>query len=320
MSIEVIAPGPLSSFQDMGRHGEQKNGIFVGGAMDELSHRLANALVGNPADRATLEITLMGPMLVFHEAAVIAVCGADLGPKLDGEPLAMGVAHHVPAGGRLSFGQRKAGARSYLALAGGFRLDRVLGSESTSLKAKFGGFGGRAIAKGDRIEPARRPVAPARIAASANFAGPAGTLPLSPGPIRVLPGRHWDWFADRSRAAFAESGYKLLPQSSRMGYRLEGAPLALAVPREVISEPVRFGTVQVPADGQPIVLMADRQTIGGYARIAEVITADLPRLAQLSPGNEIRFEVVDLEAAETLLRERDTALAQVEVPMIEERV
>lgn len=311
MAIEVMAPGALSSFQDLGRHGEQKHGIFVGGAMDEVSHRLANALVGNPPTRATLEITLMGPTLLFREQAVIALSGGDLDARLDGQPMSNDQAFKVAACSRLSFGTRRSGARAYLAVAGGYRLDNVLGSEGTALKAGFGGYHGRPLAKGDIVELSRHAIAVPKQASVINW--PEGLHPLSAGPLRILPGRHWDWFDGESCAAFIDRPFRLLPQSSRMGYRLQGHALTRTTRREVISEPVRFGTVQVPPDGQPIVLMADRQTIGGYPRIAEVIDADIPRLAQLSPDDEIRFSLVDLDTAERLLRERDMALAQCEV-------
>lgn len=310
MAIEVILPGPLSSFQDLGRFPSQRLGVFVGGAMDEVSHRLANALVGNPSGLATLEATLLGPVLQFDRPAVIAICGADLSPMLDGAAISNDRAVAVPAGARLSFGQRRSGARAYIAVAGGYRLDRILDSYSTSLKAGFGGFKGRALVTGDRIDlncDDRAPAEPARIEVPASLSAPP------PGAIRFNAGRHWNDFGEAARRQFMTQTFKVQPQSSRMGYRLSGEPLRMLKPRELISEPVRFGTVQVPGDGQPIVLMADKQTVGGYPRIAEVITVDLPRLAQLMPGEAVRFELISVTEAQERLCEREKLLSSLEV-------
>jgi len=311
MAIEVILPGPLSSFQDLGRFSSQHLGVFVGGAMDEVSHRLANALVGNPPGLATLEATLLGPTLQFDRPAVVAICGADLSPMLDGAAIANDRAVAVPAGARLSFGQRRSGARAYIAVAGGYTLDKVLDSYSTSLKAGFGGFKGRALLAGDRIglncDDGALPE-PARIEIPASLRAPPT------GAIRFNAGRHWNDFGEATRRQFMTQTFKVQPQSSRMGYRLSGEPLRMTKPRELISEPVRFGTVQVPGDGQPIVLMADKQTVGGYPRIAEVISVDLPRLAQLMPGEAVRFELVSITEAQARLCEREKLLSSLEVP------
>ncbi len=310
MGLSVISPGALSSFQDLGRHTHQHVGVSVGGAMDALAHRVANILVGNPEDLATLEVTLTGPVLAFDQAVVLAVAGADLSPMVDGWPVSTGRAFEVPAGGQLSFGQRRQGARAYIAVAGGYDIPAVLDSASTALMMGFGGFQGRSLRKGDHI--ALRP-------------HPAGAPPLPPDAadlrellalhhdpdafIRITPGTHWHAFSDQARGRLFSEPYTVLAQSNRMGYRLQGPALSLTRALEVISEPVRFGTIQVPADGQPIVLMADRQTVGGYPKLAEVITVDLPRLAQRMPGEAIRFELIDVPSAQRLYLTREDALA-----------
>ncbi|MBP0625012.1 biotin-dependent carboxyltransferase family protein [Cupriavidus consociatus] len=309
-AIEVIKPGALSTFQDLGRAGYQQLGVPANGVMDERAHRLANALVGNPQDTATLEITLMGPTLRFGMATAVAVCGADLDASIDGTPLPIAQACVVPAGATLSFGKRKSGLRAYLAVAGGFALHPVMGSDSTFVRGGYGGMQGKPLRKADviglRAPRAGLPDAPAQ----PSFA--AGVMAAPEAPLRVVRGREWDAFSADAHAAFTSAKFRIGAQSDRMGYRLEGPALALSAPREMWSEAVAFGTVQVPPDGQPIVLMADRQTTGGYPKIAHVCAVDLPRLAQRMPGESVRFTVVGLDEAQRLAQLQDTAFAALE--------
>jgi urea carboxylase len=309
-AIEVIKPGALSTFQDLGRIGYQQLGVPANGVMDERAHRLANALVGNAQDSATLEITLMGPTLRFHAATAIAVCGADLDASIDGTPLPTAQACVVPAGATLSFGKRKCGLRAYLAVAGGFALDPVMNSHSTFVRGGYGGAQGKPLRKADMIAlraprgslPATQP--------QAQFA--AGIMAAPDAPLRVVRGREWDAFTEEAHAAFTSTDFRIGAQSDRMGYRLEGPALALSSPREMWSEAVAFGTIQVPPDGQPIVLMADRQTTGGYPKIAHVCAVDLSRLAQRMPGESVRFTVVTLAEAQRLAQLQDAAFAALE--------
>ncbi|MHA7682918.1 5-oxoprolinase subunit C family protein [Cupriavidus sp. PET2-C1] len=306
MSIEVIKPGALSTFQDLGRNGYQQLGVPANGAMDERAHRLANALAGNAAAEATLEITLMGPTLLFHVPAVIAVCGADLDATLDGAPVPVNRAVPVAAGAVLAFGKRRGGLRAYLAAQGGFALTPVMGSCSTFVRGGYGGAAGKPLRKGDRIALRGGVAAPVRDAALPVFpAFPADVLTAPDQPVRVVAGREWARFSDAARHALVSEPFRIGAQSDRMGYRLEGTPLALAVPGEMLSEAVAFGTIQVPPDGQPIVLMADRQTTGGYPKIAHVCAVDLPRLAQKMPGEAVRFALIDLQQAQRLAMLQD---------------
>ena len=304
-AIEVTRPGAFTTLQDLGRHGLQHLGVPVGGAMDEVSHRLANALVGNPAARATLEITLVGPALRFEVAALVACCGADLSMTVDGRAVPHASAVLVAAGEKLQFGRRSSGSRAYLAVQGGFAVEPVLGSASTYARAGFGGHHGRALQKGDRLLLNRRDPAPA-VRAAASRAAEAALLAAmaDPGPIRVLPGREWNRFTAASQACWLDEAWRISTQSERMGYRLEGPTLALSETRDMLSEAVTFGTVQVPPDGHPIVLMAERQTTGGYPRLAQVATIDLPRFAQRAPGETVRFALTSMETAQRLLLER----------------
>ncbi|GAB7535141.1 5-oxoprolinase subunit C family protein [Burkholderia sp. 3C] len=299
MTIEVIRPGALSSFQDLGRTGYQHLGVPANGAMDEHAHRLANALVGNAPGDATLEITLTGPTLRFHRAAVIAVCGADLDAWLDDQPLPRDRATVAPVGSTLGFERRRSGVRAYLAVRGGFALATPMGSASTALRAGYGGLRGRALRRGDTLAMRERyPSFRERDGFGPVFAD--GVLREAGEPLRIVAGREWARFTGDAHATLLGSAYRVSAQSDRMGYRLEGAPLALAAPFEAASEALAFGTVQVPPDGQPIVLMADRQTTGGYPKIAQVCAVDLPRLAQASPGEALRFERIELADAQRL--------------------
>lgn len=308
-TIEIIKPGALSTFQDLGRHGYQQLGVPANGVMDERAHRLANALVGNAQDIATLEITLMGPTLRFDVAIAIAVCGADLDASVDGVPLPTQEPRVVQAGQTLSFGKRKTGLRAYLAVAGGFALDAVMNSHSTFVRGGYGGALGKPLRKADVIAlRAPRATLPANLPASlSTLASTSAWNVAHDAPLRVVRGREWQAFGADAHAALTSSSFRIGAQSDRMGYRLEGPALMLHTPREMLSEAVAFGTIQVPPDGQPIVLMADRQTTGGYPKIAHVCAVDLPRLAQHMPGESVRFEVIPIEDAQRLALLQDAA-------------
>ena len=309
MFIEVLKPGAQSQLQDLGRHGHQHLGVPVGGAMDQDAHRLANLLVGNAPGEATLEIVLMGPSLRFGAAAQIAVCGADLSPALDGVPLALNARIDVPAGAVLAFGRRVNGMRTYLAVRGGFPVPLVLGSRSTLVRGGFGGHQGRALRKGDQLPMADLPAA-SPAPAPATLRSLVNPLPAAETSVlRVLLGEHWAGFTPEAQALFTSAAYRISPQSDRMGYRLDGPPMLRSVPGELLSEAISFGSIQVPPDGQPIVLMAERQSTGGYPKIGHVISVDLPLLAQLAPQQALRFAPVSIETAQTLYLQRERQFA-----------
>ncbi|MBO9327896.1 5-oxoprolinase/urea amidolyase family protein [Achromobacter xylosoxidans] len=319
MSLTVIKPGMLSSFQDRGREGYQHQGIPAAGAMDERAHRLANALAGNAGDPATLEMTLTGPTLRFDAPACFALAGADLGATLNGRDLPVHRPLVAQAGDTLAFGARPAvGVRGYLAVHGGFALEPVMGSESTYLRSGFGGFHGRALARGDQL-PLRKPLDGGRDMDALQDALwqlrvylPSALGAPRRSAVRFLPGMHWHEFSEASRRAFAEAEFRISPQSDRMGYRLLGPALSMSEPRQMLSEAACFGTVQVPSGGEAIILMADRQTTGGYPKIAQIATVDLPILAQAAPGQTLRFQPIELEAAQRLDGERERAFAQLQ--------
>ncbi|MEO6245262.1 MAG: 5-oxoprolinase subunit PxpB [Opitutaceae bacterium] len=294
-AIEVARPGVFTTVQDLGRPGHRAQGVALGGAADALALRVANLLVGNAETEAALEFTLAGPELIFRRDALVAVCGAEIDGVPEGRPMP------IRAGQTLDLGRLRHGCRGYLAVAGGIDVPIVLGSRGTDVRGGFGGWAGRALHAGDCLsvpdfhrDPGEHWHIDRRI------------FP-PPGPpvfLRVVAGRHTDDFD----AVWLAHEFKASPQSDRMGVRLSGATMLRRTARELISAPVTPGTVQVPPDGRPIVLLADAQTIGGYPRLAHVITVDLARAAQLRPGDSVRFTMVPLAEARRLLREREHRL------------
>jgi antagonist of KipI len=320
VSIRVARPGLLTTVQDLGRSGWQRHGVVVGGAMDATALRIANTLVGNPERAAGLELTLIGPTLECNDDHLFALAGADLNAHVDREPVPVGRPCIASKGSVLSFTGARAGCRAYLAIAGGIDVPAVLGSRSTDVRARIGGVAGRGLVAGD-VLPIGTPSAhaqrtlqdlSARGRRVADWgAGPSLRAATTAEPVvRVLRGLEFDMFDDASRALLFATAFQVSAQSDRMGYRLEGARLTLEQPRELMSAPIALGTVQVPSGGDPIVLMADRQSVGGYPRIAQVITVDLPLLAQAAPGTRVRFREVSLEQAQTLYLERERDLRQ----------
>lgn len=318
MMIRVLRGGLLTSLQDLGRFGYQQFGVVVGGAMDGYSHRVANLLVGNPQTEATLEMTLLGPTLEFQSDAVISICGGDLNPTVASQPVPQWKTVYVKKGCVIEFSRAQSGCRAYLAVAGGFDVPVVMDSQSTYLRAGFGGYQGRRLLDGDEL-PIRRnrnSSLPSNVPQSLSNRIRGSRFVSEPwsvhwdarsrldtaAPIRVLRGREFDQFTAESRERLFRHAFVVSSQSDRMGYRLEGQSLGFTAYPEMISEGVTVGTLQVPPDGRPILLMADRQTTGGYPRIAQVVTVDISALAQVKPGDSLRFREVSLAEAQDLIR------------------
>ena len=304
MTIRVVEPGLLTTVQDRGRWGHQALGVPVAGPMDGVSHRLANLLVGNQPDCATLEVTLVGPTLEFLAETTFAVAGAEFELWLDAQPTPANTPRQAGRGSRLRFGRRGGGARAYLAVADGIDVPPVLGSRSTDLASGLGGLAGRPLRGDDQL-------------GVGHWAGPRVsrvppaapvTLPRGGATVRVLPGPDEDRFDPRAMGVFGRARFTLGPESNRMGYRLRGPSLELVRTDPLLSSATPIGTVQVPPSGQPILLMADRQTTGGYATIATVISADLSVAGQLAPGDWIAFEVCERRAAVAALIALEQAL------------
>ncbi|WP_340015392.1 biotin-dependent carboxyltransferase family protein [Paenibacillus sp. FSL K6-1318] len=323
MSIEVIRPGLLSTIQDEGRTGYRRYGIHPGGVMDTFAARAANVLVGNSRHAAVLEMTMTGPELRFQESQLITLCGADLTATVDQLPVPLWRPVLVRAGSVLKFGQCRHGLRGYLAFAGGITVPEVMGSRSTDLKTALGGLEGRALRVADLLstgEPSdeaqvwmqrmekhaeksdqgRRIIAPAWFLSERERPDYYGQ-PV----IRVIESKDSSLFSEASLGKFYAEKYVISSQSDRMGYRLQGSRLELDQPLDRLSEAVTYGTVQVPPDGQPIILMADHQTIGGYPVIAQVARVDMPILAQAKPGTRIAFKQITHDQARQLYMEQE---------------
>jgi antagonist of KipI len=314
-SMLVVRAGLQATLQDLGRWGFQSRGVPVAGPMDQGAHRLANALAGNDPAAAVLEVTLSGPELVFDDPRHVAVTGAAFDLTVDDEPVPMNSRVAVPAGGTLRFGARRRGARAYVAVAGGFDVPFVLGSRATHVGSGMGGYHGRALAAGDRVPlhpvPGHpgwtgRPGAPEHAVAALVKRREEG------GRLRVVEGPDRDRFTSEAIETLQSASWIVGADSNRMGYRLEGPLLRHADGADIISQATVPGLIQVPGSGAPVLLMADPQTTGGYARIATVISADLDLAGQLAPGDPVAFEVCSLRDALVALAAREQLLVRVE--------
>jgi antagonist of KipI len=289
--IEVIKPGLFTTVQDLGRWGYQRYGVGIAGALDPFAISAANLLVGNEENAAGLEMTVQGPALKFHRETALAIAGADLDPRLDGQSIPNWACVLAPSGSTLSFGSRKKGVRAYLAVSGGIDVPLVMESRSTYLLGKFGGMEGRALKAKDLL-PVGDP--PSHFRNRVGIFFPEEFLPpyrRNP-TLRVVLGPFDDFFSKEGIESFLSTPYSITAQSDRMGYRLQGTQITRQKKEELITCGLALGTIQVPPNGQPILLLVDRQTIGGYPVIATMIHADLPLVAQSAPGDELRFSAV----------------------------
>jgi KipI family sensor histidine kinase inhibitor len=301
--VTVLSAGLFTTVQDEGRWGHQATGVPVAGPLDPYSHRLANTLVGNEREAAALEITIAGPELRLEHDALVAVTGADLAPTLDSASMPMNRPVAGRAGSVIRFGGRRHGARSYLAFDGGVSVPVVLGSRATHVLSGLGGLHGRALRAGDAIPLG--PPRPPRRPASADI-----ERVRSAARLRVRPGPQHDAISSAALDILASTRFELARDSDRMGYRLTGARLPADPDGAMISTSTFTGSIQLPPSGEPVLLMADRQTTGGYPQIATVITADLPAAGQLAPGDRVVFEICSRrEALGALVRQEGALLA-----------
>ncbi len=309
--IEILSTGAPNTVQDRGRPGYLASGVSRGGAMDRLALDLGNALLGNDADAAGLEIALFPFRLRFGHDTRFALTGADCRATLDGRPLPPVWTRQASAGQVLALGPPQRGARAYVTVAGGIAVPRVLGSRSTDLKGGFGGLDGRGFKRGDRLD------VDTAAGSGPDSVGFGAALPAEAGderdavPVRVIPAAEYDAFDPTSRAAFTDGAWEVSREANRLGYRLTGPALAREQPRELLSHGIVPGVIQVPANGQPIIQLADANTCGGYPKIAAVIDADLWRIAQAPIGSHLRFVLTDTEAAVDVLRRQAAWLAAV---------
>ena len=298
--LSIVRPGMFTTVQDLGRWGYQSRGVPVSGVLDWVSHRLANRLLGNDAEAATLEVTLIGPQLRFDQPTMFAVAGAEFRLTLDDTAVETNRALEAKAGSLLTFCERIRGARAYISVAGGIDVPPVLGSRSTHVLTAMGGHKGRALRAGDTLEQGKTvPGSVFEIAPGAfSKTGPLfawrrlRVVPVDPGMAKHL----------------TEARFRISSQSNRMGYRLEGAIVPIKATGELVSTAVPTGAIQIPPTGQPILLMNDHATTGGYQIAGVVIKADLPVAGQLAPGDWVEFETCSVEEADDALRQREVLL------------
>src|SRR5258708_7364944 len=314
MAFSIIKPGLLDTIQDMGRNGYGNWGINPGGAMDRYAAQVANLLVGNCEKEAVLEIHFPGPQILFEQNTLIAITGADFSPTVNDERIPRWQPVVVRKNTVLHFPSLVQGGRCYISVHGGYCMEKWLNSYSTNLKAGVGGWQGQPLKKGDELsykentiyfagllkEESNFEVLPWRVNTEKTY--------RFPHEIGFIPGNEWNRLSSSSQTNFIDTNFLIHPSSDRMAYQLNGSPLFLEQPAELVSSAVSFGTVQLLPDGQLIVLMADHQTTGGYPRIAHVVSAHLPKLAQLRPSDTIQFRRMDLDAAEELLMARQKEL------------
>ncbi|MGV8982089.1 5-oxoprolinase subunit C family protein [Clostridium sp.] len=299
--MKILKPGMYTTIQDEGRYNYQKSGMSVSGAMDQFSLKIANILVGNSSGEACLEATLMGPEIKFQGNALIAVTGANLVPMINSMVVEMWCGLNVREGDVLSFGTVKNGCRSYISIARGIDVPEVMGSKSTYVKGKVGGFQGRILKAGDELK--------IKASDENNFTDvlrlPTEFIPCynKDNMVRVVMGPQDDYFTSEGTNTFLNCPYEVTNEADRMGYRLSGTKISHKVGADIISDGITMGSVQVPGHGAPIIMMADRQTTGGYTKIATVITPDINIVGQLKPGDSVRFKSIDIQEAHKVYRE-----------------
>ncbi|MBU3113810.1 5-oxoprolinase subunit C family protein [Clostridium lacusfryxellense] len=298
--MKILKPGMYTTIQDIGRYNHQKSGMSVSGAMDQFSLRVANILVGNIDSEACLETMLFGLKIKFEGDALIAVTGGDLMPMINNKAIEMWCGVKVFDGDELSFGTVKNGCRSYIAIEHGIDVPEVMGSRSTYVKGKVGGFEGRMLKAGDEINIG---------SLDENNFKSIKKLPIELIPsyskdniVRVVMGPQDDYFTKDGINTFLDCAYEVTNEADRMGYRLSGTKISHKHGADIISDGITMGSVQVPGDGAPIIMMADRQTTGGYTKIATIITPDINIVGQLKPGDSIRFKLITIEEAHRVYR------------------
>lgn len=324
MSITVLNPGILTTIQDLGRVGYQKYGVIVSGAMDTYAMRLSNIIVGNEENEGVLEITMVGPTLELHKGMLFSITGAHLSPTINNKSVPLGRPIYLKEDCILKFGACKAGCRSYLAIAGGFDIPLVMNSKSTYLRAEFGGFKGRPLKKNDVlnigsksrvsckiIEKTKEIKSKEDFIAAKWYVKSYSTEHFNSKIIRVFEDRQFNKISEESVSKFFGEEFNIDIKSDRMGYRLIGPKIELKEKLEMISEEVSVGTIQIPPNGNLIILLADRQTAGGYPKIAHVAAVDIQKIVQLKPNDKLTFQKITLIEAEKLYLQREKYLRDI---------
>ena len=309
--IKILNPGMMTTVQDLGRIGYQQFGVSVSGAMDQIAAILANVLVGNKDNEGLLEVTIMGPKIEFQDTCLVAITGGDLQPLINNNPIDMNKSVKANKGDILSFRGIKKGCRSYIGFSGGIDVPVVMGSKSTFLKAKIGGFEGRVLKANDilsigNVNTSINDLSGIQVPADFyNYGGKNIEL-------RMVLGPQDDYFSQEGIETLFSSEYVVTNNSDRMGYTLEGPLIKHKEGADIISDGISMGAVQVPNKGTPIIMMADRQTTGGYTKIGNIITADLPKVAQAKPGDKIRFKKSSIEEAQDSIKELQNKFLQLD--------
>ncbi|PRX19719.1 biotin-dependent carboxylase-like uncharacterized protein [Orenia metallireducens] len=309
-SLIVNKPGLLTTVQDQGRYGYQRYGMPVAGAMDSYAFQIANLLVGNERSAPALELTLLGPEIIFEDSFRIAITGGELGAEINGKRIYSWSSVKINSGDRLTFKGAQQGCRAYLSVSGGIEVEEVMGSSSTYLRGQLGGYLGRSLKSGDSLKIVDTN--------KGDFSGiikvPTEYLPeyKDKSQIRVVKGPQFNRFSQSEIDKFFNSKYLISTQSDRMGYRLEGARISHQQSSDIISEGISLGAIQIPGDGQPIIMMVDHQTTGGYTKIANVISVDIATLAQMKPSEEISFSMIDIKEAQSFYHQREAMIRELE--------
>lgn len=315
MGIRILKGGMLTTVQDLGRNGYQSQGFSVAGVMDVRSFKIANLLLDNPENEAVLEFTLIGPTLEFTSATIIAITGGDFQPTINGEPAPMYTALYMNKGDILKLGSARTGSRGYIAFSSYLDIPVVMGSRCTNLKSSLGGFKGRKLQAGDYINfRIKRRYLPFFLSRTLDL----DEFDQEEAELRVVMGPQDDLFSKQGLQTFLNSEYVVTSDFDRMGCRLEGPFIAPKKTSDIISDGIAFGSVQVPSQGKPIVLLSDRQTTGGYAKIATVASVDIPKLVQRKTDHKIRFRAITVQEAQQLIqdemRELDEMRKQIHKP------
>lgn len=316
--IKIINPGLMTTVQDLGRYGYQQYGVSVSGAMDHMATRLANTLVGNDEKEGLLEITMMGPEIEFLDSTAIAITGGDLQPLLNHQPIGMNKSIRVNAGDHLTFQGMRNGCRSYIAFAGGIDVPIVMGSKSTFLRAKIGGYEGRALKAGDILSLGIPEISLEDLVGrevGEDFYHYGSSIV----ELRVILGPQDQSFLEEAIEAFFDNEYTVTNKFDRMGYTLEGEEIRHKEGADIISDGIAMGAIQVPSKGTPIIMMADRQTTGGYTKIGNVITVDLPKVAQAKPGDKIVFQKSNLQEAHQLIKEQENKFVKLKEQLVTQK-
>lgn len=300
--IKIHKPGVRTTFQDLGRLGYQRFGVPVSGAMDTYALQIANVLVGNARTEAGLEVTLIGPDIEACQPLTLAITGANLLPMVNGRQIPMWKSFHMEKGDRLTFGKHQSGVHAYIAVAGGFAVPTVFGSKSTDSNSGFG----KSIGKGDVICG----YPPDGMDAGVGLSGASIPSYEKQVNVAVIEGPHTENFTEEDRRQFFQSTFTVSSASNRMGYRLQADDVSITTTGDIWSDAIPFGAIQILPNGEPIILMADRQTTGGYPRIGTVITSDLPKIAQLPPQGKIRFHLISIAEAQQRIIEMESFLFQ----------